>query len=148
MNMQMVKDFCVDLVFPNRCPFCDKFIKWDKLSCDICFDKIEWVMDDEFPSFEMNFDVCFSAAYYSGVAKHAVLNLKVHHETGYAKIIAGELASKLFQHGYDKADMIIAVPMSKKSLEKLGLIILRLFAMSLLPALVFRKTMIFYLRII
>ncbi len=120
MDLYRIKDFLTDLFFPNRCPFCQKFIKWDKLSCDECFEKIEWVSDNDFDTTDMNFDVCFTAAFYSGVSKRAILNLKSNLETGFVRIMASELASKLYEHGYDNADYIIPVPMTRKKLKRIG----------------------------
>ena len=120
MELQEIRDYLIDLIFPNRCPFCSDFIKWDKLCCNDCFNAIEWVHDNEFDAANKHFDISFTATYYSGVSKKAVLNLKSILELGYAKIVAGELASKLYENGYNNADMIVPVPMSKKKMKKVG----------------------------
>ena len=31
-----------DIFYPNRCPFCDSFIPYDRLCCTECFDSVLW----------------------------------------------------------------------------------------------------------
>ncbi len=117
-----IRDFMTDLVFPNRCPFCDSFIKWDLLCCGDCFNKIEWSEDGHtavYKNENIFYDEYISVFYYSGAVKSAVIKLKTVNESNFPRIVAEKIASKVSQGNY-KIDFIVPVPMGKRKLRKTG----------------------------
>lgn len=119
--------YVLDMLFPNRCPFCDKIIRWDKLSCNNCFSDIMWTDEGVCKicgkdvckcSEELNYDKCYTAAYYKGNVKNAVVALKAHYGINFADIIADTIVYKMIQDEiHKKIDCIIPVPMSDNKLK-------------------------------
>ncbi|MBQ8623659.1 MAG: ComF family protein [Oscillospiraceae bacterium] len=114
-------DFILDFFFPNRCPFCDNFIVWDKLVCNDCINQIELTDNYIRKDFDNNFTVCLSAVSYEGTAKRGLLNLKYHKGFNAAKHLLPYLID-IFKNNIviDKIDLVTAVPMNRKRLEKTG----------------------------
>lgn len=121
----------LDLLFPNRCPFCDGFIPFDRLCCRECFDKVLW--SDEFicphcgkfaPSgciCPVNCDSCVTAAYYEGMGRNGIISLKYKGQRDAALIFGRVLADKLrIEHIIDKVDIAVPVPMAKKAVRDRG----------------------------
>jgi competence protein ComFC len=117
-------NFLLDLFFPNRCPFCDEFIPWNKFACDKCYSEILWT--DEYVCKKcgkdscicdtgLNYDLCYTAAYYKGNVKEAILGLKVKNALNFADIAAEVICYKMAIDGVDKKiDYIVPVPMTKE----------------------------------
>ncbi|MCL2054931.1 MAG: hypothetical protein FWG90_10940 [Oscillospiraceae bacterium] len=113
MRSEALKDFIADIIFPNRCPFCDGFIRWEQLCCGDCYNKIEWL---DGHAYEYT-----AAAIYTGVIKEAVIKLKYSAELNFVKIIAGEIFSRLCDVGLSEGiNYVIPVPMGKKKQKKVG----------------------------
>lgn len=120
--MNKLYKFILDIIFPNRCPFCDKFIRWDKLACDDCIDHLAYA-DESFCSRcgkvqcicsrDLYYEKCYVACYYEGLARDGIINLKVKNAINAAEFFADILSTKINADKI-KYDMIIPVPMSKK----------------------------------
>lgn len=118
-----VGNFLLDLLFPNRCPFCDGFILWNKLSCDNCYSEAMWTdehvckkcgKDNCICDNDLNYDLCYTAAYYKGNIKEAVLGLKVKNALNFADISAEIICYKMTVDDIDKKiDYIVPVPMTR-----------------------------------
>ena len=120
------KNFLLDIIFPNRCPFCDGFIKWDKLSCGTCYDKIEW-HDKEYDIYDesdkdgVTDHQYFIAAHYSGLMQAAIIKLKYNIDVNLVKLAAGEICRKLEDLGISREiDCVIPVPMGRKKKRLIG----------------------------
>lgn len=119
--------YVIDLVFPNRCPFCDELITWEKLSCDKCYSEIMWAdenvckrcgKDNCICSEDIFYDRCYPVAYYEGVVKKAVVALKSKNGLNFADIIADVASYKMNSDGItDDIDYIVPVPMSRRKLN-------------------------------
>lgn len=139
LKWQRAAKFILDIFFPNRCPFCDEIIKWDLIICDSCKKVLPLTGDklcircgkspcvcDE----NLQYDRCFTACYYEGVAVEGVLGLKTKNALNAAEIFGAILAEKIsawgktpttgIESGADKAlradkiDIITFVPMTRK----------------------------------
>lgn len=121
--MKKLKLFLLDLFFPNRCPFCDKFIPWDKFACDRCIDALETTGDElckicgkspcQCEKGKMIYDSCFAACYYEGTARKGIISLKSNMGVNAATLFADIVYKRISENGVSY-DMIIPVPMSKK----------------------------------
>ena len=120
--MNKLSKFILDIFFPNRCPFCDCFIKWNKLACDRCIDEISYIDDKvcghcgKVPcicDIELFYEKCYAACYYEGIVKNGIINLKIKNAINTAEIFADILSVKILSDGI-KYDFILPVPMSKK----------------------------------
>lgn len=43
MTAYKLKRMFISVLYPNRCPFCDKEIEWDKYFCDSCCTKLNFI---------------------------------------------------------------------------------------------------------
>lgn len=128
-----IKDFVLDLFFPNRCPLCGNVIKWDIPYCEKCYDELPQTGSElclgcgngrtqcVCGSEKLNYVRCYAAFYYTGVAKEAVVYLKNTKNRIFPDIVAEKLYDDICGDHYKfKADYIIPVPMSKIKLRKRG----------------------------
>lgn len=120
--MSKTADFLIDLIYPNRCPFCDSFIPYDRLCCESCEKELEpgsfcpkcGQAVCECKSRRFNYDGCVAVYKYAGVAREGVLSLKYRVGFNTAKYAAPEIVNRLNSLGFLSADVITAVPMTKK----------------------------------
>ena len=134
LNKEKISKFLLDLVFPNRCPVCRRFIKWDKLICDECFDKLPFIGSDEQCVFcgqlhditapctnTHSFDNALSVMRYEGNAKRAMYNFKNRYALNIAEFSVPYIYLKLEDNDLLKeADCITFVPMYSKKEFKRG----------------------------
>lgn len=123
-----LKEYLIDLIFPNRCPFCGGFIEYDRLCCEDCFGSILWADDNiclkcgkPFPdkcmcSRKLYYDMCIPAAYYADKARNGIHNLKFKKGTNAAVIFGRVLRDRLDALSLtDKIDIAVPVPMTKRN---------------------------------
>lgn len=115
--------FFLDLLYPSKCPFCGKAVRWDMLSCDSCFSEIRWT-DNSFCSVcghincicdenEIPFTRFYSAMVYNEETKDAFASFKYHANRNLGGIICDMLAYKIRNsEDFVKYDLIIPVPMN------------------------------------
>lgn len=114
--------FWLDMLFPNRCPCCGRVIQWDKLLCRSCMDELPYLDDtpwqlrysDKTGSSVMMFDYAVSAFAYESPAIEGIYSLKNGYGMNFAEYACKILCDKLENDGMCKADMITAVPMSRR----------------------------------
>ncbi len=131
MLLHNICKFSCDLLFPNRCPACDKFIHWDKLFCDECLKKLAdyeietcikcgkpiCVCDEK----NIEFDGCISALLYKDFSSQAIINFKKFYAFNLAQHYSDVLIKKLKNADLsDEIDLVIAVPMHKNKLLERG----------------------------
>lgn len=121
VKKKRIKRFLLDIFFPNRCPFCDKFIMWDEYYCAACWKALPLVGEEichkcgKAPCIcnnELAYDGCYAALYYEGVAIEGILGLKTKNALNAAEVFGEILAKKL--PVTKKCDIIVPVPMSLK----------------------------------
>lgn len=122
------RKFLLDLIFPNRCPFCGEIIKYNKLSCDTCLEQIEWAEGKVCEicgsnlcmcGSDMHYDICYVSAVYAGAAKEGVISLKKGYGSNFAEITADKLYPCMMRNG-EKFDFIIPAPMEKQKRRRKG----------------------------
>lgn len=138
--MKKLKLFLLDLLFPNRCPFCDDFIPWDKLACDRCIDKLETTGDElcntcgkspcQCGISEIAYDRCYAACYYEGTARKGIISLKSDMGVNSAELFADIIYRKIQAFGI-AYDLIVPVPMAKKKKVSRGYNQAEIFAKAL-----------------
>ncbi len=122
-------DFIADLFFPNRCPVCDGYIKYDEYICEKCEKELEYA-DDSYckrcgqlkcicSSETIYYDAAFSFIYYDGAGKKGIISLKRAKATGFAGLFA-EKAVKLLKENdlLSDIDIITSVPVSKRKMRE------------------------------
>lgn len=119
------KAYILDIVFPNRCPFCNEIIKWNKQLCDHCRSKL-------IPACEQichkcgnyncvcgegkNYDNAYAALFFDDEnVSDAIYEFKRIGMYNLAEYTA-EIVCKYI----DKADLVVGVPMGKRKQRSRG----------------------------
>lgn len=130
MSMKQLYKMLVDFIFPNRCPCCDKFIKWDKLICDDCISNFP-VIEEKICikcgkttcicETKPHYDYCFAVTYYEGIIKEGIIKLKLKNGINFAEYFANQLSQILIENEViNTIDIVTAVPMAKKNKSERG----------------------------
>lgn len=121
-QLNKCKAFVLDIFFPNRCPFCDDFIRWDKLICNNCReslipanDKICRICGQEkccCHDSKLNYDTVLASFFYDdkNVSK-AVYSFKYHGIINIAEYTAYDASVHIKNENITVPDMIVPVPM-------------------------------------
>ncbi len=112
MTLKSVSRFLIDLVYPNRCGFCQRVIPWNKLICPECEEKLEYSPNPIRQGEKGSFAFCISPCKYSGVARRGVLNLKYHYGKNTAEYLIPCLSELIKTHIPEDIDLITFVPMT------------------------------------
>ncbi len=109
--------FCA--MFPERCPYCGVIIESGRIACDNCLKKLDSLQK---PIVRGTFGYrCISSFLYDGLVRRMILRIKYHERIQYLPQIAVIMAKDIRkEYGAYHFDMISAVPMHKKDLQKRG----------------------------
>lgn len=130
-KLEKCKAFLLDIIFPNRCPFCGSFIMWNEFICKACDENIEKANDAVCRSCgkrkcvcgsgNTDIDMVFASFFYNDSAvKNAVMSLKLRGEINIAAYTAKDIAFRMEKENIPKPDMIVPVPMGRKKQRKRG----------------------------
>ena len=130
--MNKISAFILDLFFPNRCPICNDFIKYDSFVCDNCIMKLEKSIVDYYKICKKcgknqcicNKEIFYKRAavcyYYEAAAKRGIRSLKDGNKN-FGYYLGNMLADKINNDEILKnSDFIIPVPMARKKLRRRG----------------------------
>lgn len=114
----LFKRLLLDLLYPNRCPFCSEIIPFDEYFCKVCGRKLSKPPEIAYAA---GLDGFAAATVYDSVSIPFVGEMK-NRNNGYA--LSGA-AFKIYERLLEtdmlsKADIITYVPMDKKGLYKRG----------------------------
>lgn len=126
MNLKMS---VLNLLYPNRCPGCDRFLSAQETVCQLCAESM--LVEQNGYCHEcgkitcsrqhkkLYYDKAVVACRYDHAAVPAVLKLKKSRNLNFADFSGKILAERFTNAEYGKADMIIPVPMhpSKKRIR-------------------------------
>ena len=124
------KAFLLDVVFPNRCPFCNGFIVWDAYVCPDCEDRLtdanslicrkcgyrKCVCSDE-----ILYDMVLAPFFFhdKGV-REAIYRFKHIGDTNIAELAAENIVRYMEKENVPKPDIIVPVPMERRKQTKRG----------------------------
>ncbi|MCQ2465111.1 MAG: double zinc ribbon domain-containing protein [Oscillospiraceae bacterium] len=125
-----VSRFLLDLAFPNRCPCCDGFIKWDMLVCGKCHRSVVPVYDKVcrkcgkeicICAEELFYDMAAVPLRYEGPVREGILSLKRGNNKNFG-IYTGRMLAEIIKNDFRSCrfDCVVPVPMSAYSLRKRG----------------------------
>lgn len=126
LNLGNIKLFLLDLVYPNRCPCCNKFIAWNELVCEDCVDKLEVAeycnRCGKSPCICKK-NPCYDNAIclfkYEGLAREGILSLKDGNNKNFA-IYSGQILAEKFSLDENEDYLITAIPSTKKKIATRG----------------------------
>lgn len=108
----------LSIIFPNRCPYCDRIIKFGLTECEECFDEL-----DKTPSISHTDAgiTCISAFRYDSRVRQSILNYKFKGVSFNAKSYVKALCSAIEDVGIeDDFDIITFVPLTKRRENERG----------------------------
>lgn len=125
--MQLISDkisrFVLDIFYPNRCPCCNGYIKWDNLVCEECITALENMEDEHFcekcgrfpcicEEFEKKYyDRAYIYRPYLDKSRNGVLSMKRGNNKNYGEF-SGDRLSEMLENV--SADIVIPVPMTNR----------------------------------
>lgn len=120
--MNRVINFISDLFFPNRCPCCNCFIKFDELVCDDC--KARLTLTDYCPKCGNSSCICsdddvkcarsFVAFDYNDTARCGIIAYKSGENRNFLHYM-GKSISDIIKNEHITADYVVYAPMTRKS---------------------------------
>ena len=125
MFMKNCKAWILDMMFPNRCPFCSEIIMWNKYVCDECRSKLVNACDvichkcGGAPcscSNSNKFDSAYAAVFFDDEnVSDAIYDFK---QIGMSNL--AEYTAEIVCKYIDEADLVCSVPMGKNKLRSRG----------------------------
>ena len=111
------KLFC--LIYPEKCPYCDDFIKSEAIACDRCLEKLDELQKPILRG--AGGYRCVSSFVYGGHIRRMILRIKYHDRIQYIPQVAAIMAKDI-QKVYKNFhfDMITYIPMHRIDLKKRG----------------------------
>lgn len=124
------KAFLLDIVFPNRCPFCGDFIMWDRHICVKCDEKLikandticrKCGYDKCVCGKAVHYDTAFASFFYNEeFVSSAIYSFKETGEMNIAEYTVNDIVLRMKRENISKPDIIVPVPMSRKKRRKRG----------------------------
>lgn len=110
----------LEFLFPKVCGICGEKIN-ERYTCTKCLNILEYYQGMEYssPLSQTYFDELICLYPYKGVLKSRMLELKFHNKRYLAKTF-GDLMARKLEEKHVKADLILAVPISKKRMFERG----------------------------
>lgn len=126
-----IKRYMLDIFFPNRCPFCDKIIKWNENCCEKCFEEIPYIDTDHCricgqescicKEVEVHYDGCVSIVYYKDIIKNGMVKFKTDKALNLVDVFESDIYKKLGEMiDVNVIDVVTSVPMNKFSKRERG----------------------------
>ncbi len=113
------KTFLLDIFFPNRCPFCKAFIRWDMSVCDNCRSELTPACENICHKCGNLHCSCDGSKYFDNVyaavffddenVSGAIYDFK---HTGMVNL--AEYTAEIVSGYIENSDLIVGVPMSKR----------------------------------
>ncbi len=107
----------LDIMFPNRCPFCNEFIMWSEVSCRKCGDSLESAMNVSCQNTEYPDNICAALFFNDEKVRKAVYDFKHSGAPNLAEYTASVTENVLRN---DHIDVVTSVPMGRKKRSKRG----------------------------
>ena len=123
------KRFWLDLLAPNRCPFCDEIIHYDKVCCDKCKENLPYI-DRELCEkcgkalcvceSNISYDGCVSVVWYDDSMISPVVRFKTKTPDNFSHFFADRIVEKLKSKELTDFDLVTCTPSGKTSLKEKG----------------------------
>ncbi|MBQ5319407.1 MAG: ComF family protein [Oscillospiraceae bacterium] len=123
--LKSCKVWILDILFPNRCPFCNEIIRWDKSVCEDCEHGLDIACEQichKCGNYNCScnddncYDNAFAALFFDDEkVSNAVYDFK---RTGMSNL--AEYTSEIVGKYLEKADLVVGVPMGKRKKRNRG----------------------------
>lgn len=116
--IKKLKAFATDILFPVRCPYCEKVIERTEYACKDCK---KLFPQTSYKRHAFGGYMCSAPFPYDGIFNKAVKRFKFGNCGGYAKQLAFPIVQSILEiHTESNFDIITCVPMHKSSLKERG----------------------------
>ena len=119
-------EFCLELLFPARCPFCDAVLGFSG-PCADCAETLRTAARTPgapvpAAGHEMQWmDAVYAPYFYESIVQNAILRMKFHGRPDLARPLAGMMAEALREAGpFQHMEMIVPVPSGHGELRSRG----------------------------
>ncbi len=124
-QLRTIKQFFLDILYPNRCPCCRQFISWQSYLCDACHAVIDRPTDrfcarcGKLPTeclcgTDLAYDYAIVLTDYIA-ARSGILSLKTAESLNFAYACGAMLADRIIaRESLMHYDLLVPVPMSKQ----------------------------------
>lgn len=113
-----IKLFIINLLFPNKCPYCSDIIEYNQFACENCKSKFP---KEIYFTYAKGGYKCVTPFIYKDIYKKAVHQFKFKNCGSYARQLSYPLSESIIKNYVDESfDFVTCVPMHKKSLKKRG----------------------------
>ncbi len=130
-TINSIKLYMLDILFPNRCPLCGEFIKWNELCCKNCGDNAVFANDIicrgcgqekcRCGKSVYSFDSVYAAFFFDGDGvRSAIYRFKHTGEPNLAELAAMDCVKHMSADSVPKPDIVVPVPMGRKKQRKRG----------------------------
>jgi ComF family protein len=119
--MKKILRYALDIILPNRCPGCSRFIPWDEYICTACAAELspisglckkcgfkKCVCKKNSPNYD-NFISCY---FYKGKAVNGIMGMKTASNANFG-VFCGQIIAGIVKISKLNLDCIVPIPMSK-----------------------------------
>lgn len=125
-SLARMPEFCLELLFPARCPFCDAVLGFSG-PCAECAEKLDAVRRTPGTAVPAQghekrwMDAVYAPYFYESIVQKAILRMKFYGRPDLARPLAGRMAGALRAAGSSlRAEMIVPVPSGHGELHRRG----------------------------
>ncbi|MDR0984438.1 MAG: double zinc ribbon domain-containing protein [Ruminococcus sp.] len=128
MRLHQIFRYAIDIILPNRCPGCGKFIPWDEYICVDCAGKLSpanglckkcGFKKCSCGKNPPNYDSFISCFFYKGKAINGIMGMKTASNANFG-IFCGQIIAGIVKLSKVNYDYIVPVPMNKKDKKLRG----------------------------
>lgn len=111
----------LSLIYPTRCPYCNKFIDLKSFACEACKKKIKFISRPRILNHYQNHSIkCIAPMSYEDDVRKAIWHFKFRNRKEYARLFAIAASSHLKENIKEPFDLITSAPLSQERLKERG----------------------------
>ncbi len=107
---EKIKDFILDIFYPNVCPCCNEFILWNELLCSKCIERLDSLSIIKDEPKEKLYNKSYIYKPYMDIVEKGIFSLK-DSSINFGRYCGRKIAEAISE---ERIDMVIPVPMSAK----------------------------------
>ena len=110
----------LDLLFPRKCPFCQRLVEGDALLCPDCQRTLPWLTEKAAERSPEFLKLCISPLRYKGPVAESIHRYKFSGRRNYAAAYGALMAQCVLDHPDVTFDLLSWAPLSRKRLRRRG----------------------------
>ena len=110
----------LDLLFPRKCPFCQRLVEGNALLCPDCQRTLPWLTEKAAERSPEFLKLCISPLRYKGPVAESIHRYKFSGRRNYAAAYGALMAQCVLDHPDVTFDLLSWAPLSRKRLRRRG----------------------------